>query len=76
MRLLRGFQHDAVAYYELAHDYLAREIAARISEAEMRGKLARELLRRGMDDWRSSARLVLRPEVLALIHEHRDESGA
>jgi len=73
VRLLRGFQRDAAAYYELTHDYLAREIAARISEAEMRGKLARELLRRGMDDWRSSAQLLLRPEVLVLINERRDE---
>jgi hypothetical protein len=73
VRLLRGFQRDAMAYYELTHDTLAGEIAARISAAEMLGKLARELLRRGMDDWRSSARLLLRPEVLALINERRDE---
>ena len=73
VRLLRGFQRDAMAYYELTHDTLAGEIAGRISAAEMRGKLARELLRRGMDDWRSSARLLLRPEVLALINERRDE---
>ncbi|MCX5743238.1 MAG: hypothetical protein NT062_12160, partial [Proteobacteria bacterium] len=37
------------------------------------GKMARELLRRGLDDWRSPARLLLRAEVLALIHEHREE---
>lgn len=52
VRLLRGFERDRTAYYELAHDYLAAEIASWIDEAEMQTKLARELLRRAMDNWR------------------------
>ncbi|MCX6029942.1 MAG: SUMF1/EgtB/PvdO family nonheme iron enzyme [Chloroflexi bacterium] len=73
VRLLRSFERDGVALYELAHDHLAREIATWITAEELAGKMARELLRRGLDDWRSPARLLLRAEVLALIHEHREE---
>jgi hypothetical protein len=50
VRLLRGFQREGQAFYELAHDHLAAEIATRISEEEMGAKLARELLRRQMDN--------------------------
>lgn len=72
VRLLRGFERDGVAFYELAHDHLAAEIATWISQEEMQAKLARELLRREMDNWRGAG-LLIRPEVLALIHERRKE---
>jgi len=72
VRLLRGFERDGVAFYELAHDHLAAEIATWISQEEMQAKLARELLRREMDNWRGAG-LLIRPEVLALIHERREE---
>jgi hypothetical protein len=71
VRLVRSFERDGVPYYELVHDHLAAEIAARIDREEMHAKMARELLRREMDNWRG-ARLLIRPEVLALIDEHRD----
>ena len=70
--MLRGFERDSVALYELAHDHLAAEIATWISEEEMGAKLARELLRRAMDNW-LGAKLLVQPEVLALIHERREE---
>ncbi len=72
VRLLRGFERDGQAYYELAHDHLAAEIATWISAAEVQRRLARELLRREMDNWRGAG-LLIRPEVLALIDERRTE---
>ncbi len=72
VRLLRGFERDGLAYYELAHDHLAAEIATWITAEEMQAKLARELLRREMDNWRGAG-LLIRPEVLALIHEQRED---
>ena len=58
--------------YELAHEYLIAEIATWIDEEEMQVRKVRELLRREMDNWRA-ARLPIRPEVLSLIHERREE---
>jgi formylglycine-generating enzyme required for sulfatase activity len=72
VRLLRGFERDGQALYELAHDHLAAEIATWITEEEMAARLVRELLTRAMDDWRSAG-LLIRPEVLALIHERRED---
>jgi formylglycine-generating enzyme required for sulfatase activity len=71
VRLVRGFERNGIALYELAHDHLAAEVARRIGEAEMGAKLARELLRREVDNWRG-ARLLIRPQVLGLIDEHRN----
>ncbi len=73
VRLLRGFERDGVAFYELAHDHLAAEIATWISREEMQAKLARELLRREMDSWRSPLRKLIEPGALELIHEQRQD---
>jgi hypothetical protein len=72
VRLLRGFERDGQALYELAHDHLAAEIATWITEEEMAARLVHELLGRAMDDWRGAG-LLIRPEVLALIHERRED---
>jgi hypothetical protein len=71
VRLLRGFERDGVAYYELAHDHMTRKIATWITVEEMQAKLARDLLRREMDNWRGAG-LLIRPEVLTLIHDRRE----
>jgi hypothetical protein len=71
VRLLRSFTRDEQALYEPAHDHLAAAIAHRMDAAEVRVKLAWEMLRREMDNWRSSG-LLIRPEILALIDEQRD----
>ncbi len=70
VRLLRSFEREGLALYELAHDHLAAAVARRLSEAELGARLARELLRREMDNWRGAG-LLIRPEVLAMIHERR-----
>jgi hypothetical protein len=72
VRLLRGFQREGVPLYELAHDHVARAVARRISQEEMETKVARELLRREMDNWRH-AKLLIPLEALKLIHERRAE---
>ena len=72
VRLLRSFERDGVALYELTHDHLAAEIATWISQDEMQAKLVRELLHRQMDNWRHAG-LLIPLEALQLIHERRDE---
>ena len=57
--------------YELAHDYLAAEIATWIDEATMQAKLARELLRQQVESWQRHG-LLIAPEALRLIHEQRE----
>ena len=73
VRLVRSFERGGQAFYELAHDTMAAEIATWISQEELAGKMAREFLRRGLDDWHSPEKLLLRLETLALIHERREE---
>ncbi len=72
VRLLRGFERDGAALYELAHDHLAAEIATWIGQEELAGRLARELLGRELDNWRHN-RLLIPQEALRLIHERRDQ---
>ncbi|MBN1659779.1 MAG: SUMF1/EgtB/PvdO family nonheme iron enzyme [Anaerolineae bacterium] len=67
VRLMRSFERDGVAYYELTHDYLAREIATWIDQEEMQTRVAREILRRALDNWRH-ARLLIPADALKLIH--------
>jgi hypothetical protein len=67
VRLLRGFERDDMAYYELAHDHLAAEIATWIGQQEMKIKVAREILRRAVDNWHHAG-LLIPPEALELIH--------
>ncbi|MAT42187.1 MAG: hypothetical protein CL609_07585 [Anaerolineaceae bacterium] len=68
VRLVRSFERDGIAYYELAHDYLATEIGSWLDEAEKKTRLARELLQRALDNWHQ-AELLIQPEILALIQE-------
>jgi hypothetical protein len=72
LRLVREFERGGTTLYELAHDHLATEIATWLDEEEMHAKLARELLCREMESWRSLGKLI-EPAALALIHEHRDD---
>jgi len=72
VRLLRSFERDGIALYELAHDHLAAEIATWISQEEMQSKLVRELLHRQLDNWQHAG-LLIPPEALQLIHDRRDE---
>ena len=44
VRLLRSFERDGVACYELAHDHLAAEVARRLGKEELESKFVRELL--------------------------------
>lgn len=67
VRLIHSFERDGLAYYELTHDYLAREIATWIDQEEMQAKVAREILRRALDNWRH-ARLLIPADALRLIH--------
>jgi hypothetical protein len=71
-RLLRGFERDGAALYELAHDHLAAEIATWISREELGARLARELLSRELDNWRHN-QLLVPPEALRMIHQRRDQ---
>lgn len=70
VRLLRSFERGGQGYYELAHDHLALAVAALLSEQELQVKVARELLRRALDNWRS-AQLLIPLEALKLIDEQR-----
>jgi len=72
VRLLRGFERDGAALYELAHDHLAAEIATWIGQEELAARLARELLGRELDNWQHN-HLLVPPEALRLIHERRDQ---
>jgi hypothetical protein len=74
VRLLRSFERDGAALYELAHDHLATEIATWISENEMQARLMRELLHRQMENWRHAS-LLIPLEVLQLIHDWRRNLG-
>lgn len=53
MALLRSFEREGAAYYELTHDTLAKEVAIWIGEEEMGTKLAREL-----ENWRGLEELI------------------
>ncbi|MBN1659391.1 MAG: SUMF1/EgtB/PvdO family nonheme iron enzyme [Anaerolineae bacterium] len=72
LRLVREFERGGGTLYELAHDHVAAEIATWIDAAEMEAKLARELLRREVESWRSVGKLI-DPAALHLIHERRDD---
>lgn len=67
VRLLRSFEREGAASYELTHDTLAKEIATWIDAAEMQTRVAREILRRALDNWRH-AQLLIPVEALRLIH--------
>lgn len=71
VRLLCSFRRDGEACYELAHDHLAAEVARRLGEADLQAKLAQEMLRREVDNWRGAG-LLIREEVFDLVHEQRD----
>ena len=58
LRLVREFERGGVALYELAHDHVARKIAASISDEEMAAKAVRELLRREVDSWQRHGLLI------------------
>ncbi|MEZ4735957.1 MAG: SIR2 family protein [Caldilineaceae bacterium] len=53
VRLVRGFERDKEACYELVHDALAAAVAQRMDEEQLQAKLLRELLRRELDNWRA-----------------------
>jgi hypothetical protein len=72
VRLLRSFEREGAATYELTHDTLAKEIATWIDEAEMQTRMAREILRRALDNWRN-AQLLIPLEALRLIHACCDD---
>mgnify|MGYP000369887001 CR=1 FL=1 len=67
VRLLRSFERDNAPTYELTHDTLAKEIATWIDQAEMQTRVAREILRRALDNWRHAG-LLIPVEALRLIH--------
>ena len=71
-RLVREFERGGGALYELAHDHMAAEIHTWIDQAELNVKMARELLRRELETWRSAGLLISR-DALKLIHERRDD---
>lgn len=71
LRLLRSFQVGERSLVELAHDHMAREIAAWIDESAMQAKLARELLRQQVESWQIH-KLLIAPEALRLIHAQRE----
>ncbi len=72
-RLLRRVKQDIgdERAYELAHDYLAREIAQGIDEEETEAKKARELLQRELISWRSIGKLM-DLDALTFIHKQRE----
>ena len=72
VRLLRSFERDGQAYCELAHDHLAAAVSARLSQEEIGAKLARELLRPALDNWRA-AKLLIALEGLKLIDARRED---
>ena len=65
-RLVRSLERDGIAYYELAHEHLAAEIARWISQEEMQTKMAREILRHALDNWKH-AKLLIPLDALKLI---------
>ncbi len=70
-RLVRRFERGQETLFELAHDHLAKEIIQWVTPEELQAKLARELLRIGMEGWHSPARLLLAPEAYRLIYAER-----
>ena len=52
LRLVSSFKVGKGALFELAHDHMAAEIATWIGEEEMKAKLARELYRQAVSDWK------------------------
>ena len=71
-RLQRSFERDGRAFVELAHDHLAAAVASRLSHEELGAKLARELLRPALENWRLAKQLIP-PATLRLIDERRDD---
>jgi len=72
LRLVRRFKEQTEAFYELAHGHVAAEVATWVSEEEMQTKLARELLRREMGNWRSLQKLI-EPAAFKLIDQQREK---
>ncbi len=71
VRLARSFERDGAAYLEPAHDHLALAVAARLSQAELGARLARELLRPALENRRLAGQLIPL-ETLKLIDARRE----
>jgi sulfatase modifying factor 1 len=69
-RLIREIQSESGVLFELAHDFMASQIASQMSEEEIANRLTRELLRRETESWQAFGKYIERGS-LALIHERR-----
>ncbi len=72
MRLLRDFTRGGVAYYELAHDYMAQEISGWLDKDDLQVRLAREFLSREVDNWRHNRRLLMPLGGFKFVDQYRD----
>jgi signal transduction histidine kinase len=74
-RLLRQHASADETHYELAHEYLMKEITTWISEKERRHKSIKELLERELSYWRIFGTLI-HPDRLQIIEQWLQEPGA
>jgi HEAT repeat protein len=71
-RLLRRDEVAGEITYEMAHEYLIEEIQGWIDRTDLEFKLAEELLRREVENWRVHGTLIPR-ERLELLHAQREQ---
>jgi signal transduction histidine kinase len=72
-RLLRRDEYDGAPQYELAHEYLIKEIRLWISEEKLRIKEVQELLERELSNWRIFGTLI-NPDRLQIIEKRSQDT--
>lgn len=70
-RLVQREARDGVIHYELAHDYLVRELRAWITPADLAARRARETLRRAVANWHEHG-WILDAAAFQFVHEQRE----
>ncbi len=71
-RLVQRDNREGVAHYELAHDYLLREIQTWITPEDLSARRARETLQRGLAGWRDLGSPL---DLAAFQFIHRQRRG-
>jgi formylglycine-generating enzyme required for sulfatase activity len=69
-RLLHRNEVEGESVYDLAHEYLIKEIITWLDQADLAFKQTEELLRREVASWQAKGTLIAR-DRLELIHEHQ-----
>jgi formylglycine-generating enzyme required for sulfatase activity len=71
-RILQCEETGGEVRYQLAHEYLIREIGAWFDPTELAARQAQELLQRQLISWRQRPTLLIPEAALRMIHEQRD----